>query len=75
MDFLKNFREKNGYTISSMANKLEISKSLYEKIEYGIRHPSQNFLHRFKQAFPDFDMNNFFNDSAFTLKTNSKQIK
>ena len=57
MDWLKDFRKSKGYTASEMADKLRISKSLYEKIEYNHRHPSHNFIERFKKAFPDFDMN------------------
>ncbi|MDY5105312.1 MAG: helix-turn-helix transcriptional regulator [Megasphaera elsdenii] len=60
MDWLKDFRKSKGYTVSEMADKLRISKSLYEKIEYNDRNPSHNFMERFKKAFPDFDMNLFF---------------
>lgn len=64
MECLKIFRETNGYSIKGMAEKLAISKSLYEKVEYGVRTPSSNFLNRFKQVFPDFDMNIFFSNSC-----------
>ena len=52
MDWLKDFRKSKGYTVSEMADKLRISKSLYEKIEYNERNPSLNFMERFKKAFP-----------------------
>ena len=45
-----------------MANKLGVSISLYEKVEYSDRKPSRNFLSKFKKAFPDFDMNIFFEE-------------
>ncbi|MCL1790222.1 MAG: winged helix-turn-helix domain-containing protein [Peptococcaceae bacterium] len=36
-----------------MAEKLGISKSYYEKVEYGDRGPSYNFICRFRRAFPN----------------------
>ena len=60
MDCLKKFRLEHGFSKLQMAEKLKISGSLYEKVESGIRRPSRNFLKRFKDAFPDFDMNIFF---------------
>ena len=60
MDCLKNFRKIHGYSKKQMANILQISNSLYEKIEYDVRPPSRNFLSRFKTKFPTFDMNKFF---------------
>ena len=60
MEWMKKFRNSKGFTASEMADKLGISKSLYEKIEYDDRQPSRNFMERFKKAFPDFDMNIFF---------------
>ena len=60
---LQMFRTNHGYSRKELADKLKISFSLYEKIEYGIRKPSQNFLQKFKAAFPDFDMNIFFTDT------------
>jgi transcriptional regulator with XRE-family HTH domain len=60
MEWMKKFRNSKGLTTSEMADKLGISKSFYEKIEYDDRQPSRNFMERFKKAFPDFDMNIFF---------------
>ena len=60
MDFLKAFRKEKGLTTKQMADALKISNSLYEKVECNFRTPSQNFLRRFKQTFPDVDMNIFF---------------
>lgn len=60
MEWLKEFRKSKEYTAGEMAEKLGISKSLYEKIEYNDRNPSHNFMERFKKTFPDFDMNLFF---------------
>lgn len=63
MEFLKQFRIKQGLSKKQMADILNISIILYEKVEYGTRQPSRKFLSRFKAAFPDFDMNIFFTDS------------
>lgn len=60
MKFLKDFRVQHGYSREQMAQKLDISLSLYDKVEFDARTPSKNFLNRFKKVFPDFDMNIFF---------------
>lgn len=60
MDCLKDFRQNHGYSKKQMAEILQISDSLYEKIEYGVRLPSRKFLSKFKAVFPNFDMNIFF---------------
>ena len=62
MECLENFRKKKGYTKLEMANALGVSLSLYEKVEYSDREPSRNFMARFKEQFPDFDMNLFFDE-------------
>ena len=36
---------------------LGVSKSAYEKVEFAQRKPSRNFMERFKQTFPSYDMN------------------
>ena len=64
MEFLKNFRLAKGLKREDMARKMNISVSLYDKIEFDARTPSRNFLSRFKRAFPDFDMNIFFSNSC-----------
>jgi putative transcriptional regulator len=62
MEALKRFRHENGLSQNDMATRLGISKSFYEKIEYGDRNPSRDFLQRFKEAFPSYDMNIFFDE-------------
>lgn len=62
METLREFRESLGYSKQEIADALHISKSFYEKIEWGIREPSHNFLRRFKKSFPTFDMNIFFEE-------------
>lgn len=63
MNWLVKFRREKGYTRNEMAKTLGVSVSLYEKIEYGDRRPSGNFLGKFKKAFPSFNMNVFFDKS------------
>lgn len=60
MKELKDFRKQYGYSREQMAQALNISISLYNKIEFGQRPPSQNFMTKFKAKFPSFDMNIFF---------------
>ena len=64
MKYLKKFRTDKGMSREQMAEKLGVSLSLYDKIEFEARTPSRNFLNRFKQAFPEFDMNIFFSDDT-----------
>ena len=45
-----------------MACNIGVSQSLYEKIEFGARLPSRTFLKKFKEKYPDFDMNIFFDE-------------
>lgn len=54
------FRKKNNLTINSMAKKIGVSISFYEKVERGERNPSYNFIRLFKKAFPIVDANDIF---------------
>lgn len=60
MKELKNFRNDRGLTVPEIAQKIGVSKSLYEKIELDVRKPSRQFTTKFKKAFPEFDVNIFF---------------
>lgn len=62
MKCLAKFRKDNGYTTKTMAQNIGVSQSLYEKIEFGARLPSRSFLKKFKETYPDFDMNIFFDE-------------
>ena len=64
MESLRQFRQENGLSQSKMAQKLGVSKSFYEKVEYGQRSASRDFLLKFKAAFPAYDMNIFFDNAA-----------
>lgn len=57
---LRKFRLSKCLTLNEMATLLKCSKSFYEKIEYGARKPSREFMKSFKNAFPEYDMNRFF---------------
>lgn len=60
MEELKKFRNSLGLTAIEMATKIGISKSLYDKVESGVRKPSREFTTKLKEVFPQFDVNIFF---------------
>lgn len=64
MQWLKDFRNDKSNTLDEMASKIGVSKSLYEKIEYGDRTPSAKFIKKFKEAFPEVDINIFFESES-----------
>ncbi len=53
--YLCSFREQKELSIAEMAKLIGVSKSYYEKIEYGDRNPSFNFIQKFKLAFPNME--------------------
>ncbi|WP_430883802.1 helix-turn-helix domain-containing protein [Fusibacter sp. JL216-2] len=57
---LSNFRKEQNLTQVEMARYLHVSFSHYSKIEAGIRNPSYNFLVRFKEKFPDAQVDDIF---------------
>lgn len=60
MKELKNFRISLNLTISQFADSISVSKSLYEKVECGIRKPSREFITKLKKRYPQYDTNIFF---------------
>ena len=66
------FREKLNLSLQEMADKIGVSKSYYEKIEYGDRTPSFNFISKFKLAFPKENIEDFFLKTNYTKCVNSK---
>lgn len=60
------FRKERKLSISDMAKIVGISDSYYEKIEYGDRSPSYNFLVKFKRAFPEANTDNIFLTKNYT---------
>ena len=63
MKQIKEFRLNQGFSRQQMANLMNISLSQYDKVEFNQRPPSRAFLKKFKRAFPEFDMNIFFEQS------------
>jgi len=63
MDNLRIFRESTTLSQFSMAKKLDVSLSLYEKIERGHIQASRAFMQRLKLAYPEVDIDEmFFNE-------------
>lgn len=60
VEWIKQFRKSKNLDTLEMAKSIGVSKSLYEKIEYGQRTPSANFIAKFKKSFPEVDTNLFF---------------
>lgn len=60
MEQLKVFRNSLKLTIEEFARSIEVSKSLYEKVESGDRKPSRKFTTKLKKKYPQFDVNIFF---------------
>lgn len=60
MEILKEFRNSLSLTIKEFADSIEVSQSLYEKVEQGKRKPSSNFIRRLKKKYPQFDINLLF---------------
>ncbi|MEL7568035.1 MAG: helix-turn-helix transcriptional regulator [Dehalobacterium sp.] len=57
---LVSFREQLGKSQKEMSKLLNVSVSFYIKIEYGLRNPSFNFVTKFKERFPQINVNEFF---------------
>ena len=57
---LINFRKDMGLSSEAMAKKIGISTSFYDKIEYGDRNLSFNFITLFKTAFPKAEVDEIF---------------
>lgn len=57
---LREFRMENNMSLQEMSDYIGVSKSLYEKIEYGQRTPSFNFVKKFKSKFPRSDTDLLF---------------
>lgn len=60
MEALKAFRISLGLTTQEFAKNINVSKSLYEKVESGARKPSRVFMSKLKLKYPQFDINIFF---------------
>ena len=61
------FRKNKNLSVPAMAEKIGISTSYYEKIEYGDRNPSYKFLAKFKKAFPESNTDYIFLSNNHTI--------
>ncbi|WP_423786565.1 helix-turn-helix domain-containing protein [Holdemania filiformis] len=57
---LKQFRVNCGFKQNQMAQEIGISASYYYKVESGYQNPSYEFLKKFKERFPESDINELF---------------
>lgn len=60
MNSLVDFRVRNELTQKQMSDKLKVSLTFYSKIETGIRNPSFNFIKKFKDTFPNSNVDEIF---------------
>lgn len=58
---LREFRIKKKKTKQEMADLINISLSMYEKLESNQRKPSVDTIKKFKEVFKDFNANIFLN--------------
>lgn len=61
VEILKQIRTNENLTSKEMAEKIGISESLYQKLEYGVRTPSIRVIQKLKKTYPSLDTNIFFN--------------
>lgn len=61
---LTDYRNGKNLTQLEMARKIGCSLSYYSKVELEMALPSYNFISKFKDAFPDFDIDIFFKKSS-----------
>ena len=60
MQQLRELRKKHGLTQKSMAQKMGITLSMYEKVEGGRVKASSAFMRRIKTIFPDANIDAIF---------------
>ncbi len=60
MKRLKEFRKEKGLSQEAMAKKLNITHSMYEKVEAGRAGASAAFMKRIKEAFPEASIDFLF---------------
>ena len=69
--WLRDFRQKKSYTMSDVADKCFISKSYYQKIEYGCRNVSVAVAKKIADLL-EFDWKLFYEDLSKDGGTNRK---
>ena len=60
MERLREFRKEKGLSQEKMAKTLDITLSMYEKVEGGRAGASAAFMRRLKTAFPDANIDYLF---------------
>lgn len=60
MESLKKFRETLKYTMEEFAKSIDVSISLYQKVETGARKPSRAFTEKLITKYPQFDVNTLY---------------
>lgn len=68
MNSLVDFRVKNRLTQKQMSDKLKVSLTFYSKVETGIRNPSFNFIKKFKDTFPNSNVDEIFFENNIHFK-------
>lgn len=56
---LIDFRKSKNLTMEQMAERIGITRSMYIKLELGLRNPSIRTLQKFADTFDDFDIGIF----------------
>ncbi len=75
MDKLKQFRSSKNLSQVQMAKKLDITLSMYEKVESGRAGASAAFMRRLKSAFPDANIDFlFFAADSNNVAVNVKEV-
>lgn len=72
MKTLLNFRKEHSLNSSQMAKILGITLSYYRKIEKGTRNPSYNFILKFKEVFPNANVDDIFFKSKLDEMSKNK---
>lgn len=65
MERLREFRKEKGLSQEKMAKVLDITLSMYEKVESGRAGASAGFMRRLKKAYPEANIDYiFFDDNS-----------
>lgn len=67
---LRKIRLEKNMSIKEMSQYIGVSTSMYQKVEYGQRTPSYNFIRKFMDKFPECDSNGIF----FSPKSNTEIV-
>ncbi len=71
MSRLREFRKEKGLSQEKMAKILDITLSMYEKVEGGRAGASAAFMRRLKKAFPEVNIDSLF----FAVNSNDVAVE